>query len=105
MKLRIDNNLMVDEFFTNTLLLGIVAPIEQYRFCWHLNQILNFDFRINNQIEIQLNKKARKYFFAPAPGLARLRRQAFRLAIIVAGRRHLHPFPLPSRQSERRAPP
>ena len=45
-------------------LLGIVAPIEQYRFCWHLNQLLNFDFRINNKIEIQLNKKDRKYFFS-----------------------------------------
>jgi hypothetical protein len=63
MKLRIDNDIMVEEFFADTRLLGIVAPIEQYRFCWHLNQILNFDFRINNNIEIQLNKKARKYFF------------------------------------------
>ncbi len=63
MKLRIDNNVMVDEFFANTRLLGIVAPIEHYRFCWHLNQMLNFNFRINNHIEIQLNKKARKYFF------------------------------------------
>lgn len=63
MKLRIDNNVMVDEFFANTRLLGIVAPIEHYRFCWHLNQMLNFNFRINNNIEIQLNKKARKYFF------------------------------------------
>jgi hypothetical protein len=63
MKLRIDNDVMVEEFFADTRLLGIVAPIEQYRFCWHLNQILNFDFRINNNIEIQLNKKARKYFF------------------------------------------
>ncbi|MEP7251234.1 MAG: IPExxxVDY family protein [Ginsengibacter sp.] len=63
MKLRIDNNLMVDEFFANTRLLGIVAPVEQYRFCWHLNKILNFNFRINNNIEIQLNKKTRKYFF------------------------------------------
>ncbi len=63
MKLRIDNDLMVEEFFQGTRLLGIVAPIEQYRFCWHLNQMLNFDFRINNNIEIQLNKKARKYFF------------------------------------------
>ena len=61
MKLRIDNEVMVDEFFSDTRLLGIVAPIEQYRFCWHLNQTLNFDFRINNNIEIQLNKKARKY--------------------------------------------
>jgi len=63
MKLRIDNEVMVDEFFAETRLLGIVAPIEQYRFCWSLNQVLNFDFRINNNIEIQLNKKARKYFF------------------------------------------
>ena len=63
MKLRIDNDVMVEEFFADTRLLGIVAPIEQYRFCWHLNQMLNFDFRINNNIEIQLNKKARKYFF------------------------------------------
>ena len=63
MKLRIDNGLMVEEFFADTRLLGIVAPIEQYRFCWHLNQMLNFDFRINNSIEIQLNKKDRKYFF------------------------------------------
>ena len=63
MKLRIDNEVMFDDFFEDTRLLGIVAPIEQYRFCWHLNHILNFDFRINNSIEIQLNKKERKYFF------------------------------------------
>jgi hypothetical protein len=62
MKLQIDNNVMVEEFFADTRLLGIVAPIEQYRFCWHLNQMLNFNFRINNNIEIQLNKKERKYF-------------------------------------------
>lgn len=63
MKLRIDNEVMLSDFFEDTRLLGIVAPIEQYRFCWHLNQNLNFDFRINNNIEIQLNKKSRKYFF------------------------------------------
>ena len=63
MKLRIDNEAMLEEFFENTRLLGIVASIEQYRFCWHLNQLLNFDFRINNSIEIHLNKKTRNYFF------------------------------------------
>lgn len=63
MKLRIDNEMMLEEFFENTRLLGIVASLEQYRFCWHLNQVLNFDFRINNSIEIQLNKKMRNYFF------------------------------------------
>lgn len=63
MKLRIDNEAMLQEFFENTRLLGIVASIEQYRFCWHLNQLLNFDFRINNSLEIHLNKKSRHYFF------------------------------------------
>ncbi|MDE3213692.1 MAG: IPExxxVDY family protein, partial [Bacteroidota bacterium] len=61
MKLRIDNDLMAEDFFEDARLLGIVAPMEQYRFCWHLNQMLHFDFRINNQIEIQLYKKTRKY--------------------------------------------
>ncbi len=64
MKLKIDNDVMIEEFFSDTRLLGIVAPIEQYRFCWHLNQLLNFNFRINNNLEIQLNKKARKYFYS-----------------------------------------
>ena len=63
MKLRIDNEAMLEEFFENTRLLGIVASIEQYRFCWHMNQLLNFDFRINHSIEIHLNKKTRHYFF------------------------------------------
>lgn len=63
MKLRFDNEAMLEDFFENTRLLGIVASIEQYRFCWHLNQILNFDFRINNSIEIHLSKKTRNYFF------------------------------------------
>ena len=64
MKLKIDNDVLVDEFFQDTRLLGIVAPIKDYRFCWHLNQMLQFDFRINNSIEIQLNKRQRKYFFS-----------------------------------------
>jgi len=64
MKLKIDNEVLVEEFFENTRLLGIVAPLKDYRFCWHLNQMLQFDFRINNSLEIQLNKKNRNYFFS-----------------------------------------
>ncbi|MEO6453336.1 MAG: IPExxxVDY family protein [Ginsengibacter sp.] len=64
MKLRIDNNSLVDEFFQETRLLGIVAPMKDYQFCWHLNQMLQFNFRINNGLEIQLNKKQRNYFFS-----------------------------------------
>jgi hypothetical protein len=64
MKLKIDNQVLVAEFFQDTRLLGIVAPIKQYQFCWHLNQMLRFDFRVNNSIEIELNKKQRTYFFS-----------------------------------------
>jgi len=55
---------MVEEFFDGTRLLGIVAPIKSYQFCWLLNQHLQIDFRINHDIEILLEKKKRKYFFS-----------------------------------------
>ena len=63
-KLVLDNKELTDEFFEETRLLGVMAPVKDYQFCWFLNTILGMDFRINNDIEIQLNKKKRNYFFA-----------------------------------------
>lgn len=62
--MKIDNELIAQEFFEDALLLGIVAPIKDYQLSWQLNQILGFDFRINNAIEIQLTKRERTYFFS-----------------------------------------
>ena len=64
MKLKIDNETLAREFFEDSILLGIVAPVKDYQLCWQLNQLLGFDFRINNDFEIQLTKKERKYFFS-----------------------------------------
>ena len=64
MKLKIDNELLAEEFFEDTLLLGIMASLESHQFVWQVNQSLRFDFRINNEIEIQLTKKNRNYFFS-----------------------------------------
>ena len=64
MKLILDNKNLTEEFFEDTRLLGIMAPIKDYQLCWHLNSLLGMDFRINNDIEIQLTKKKRNYFFA-----------------------------------------
>jgi len=64
MKLKIDNETLAQEFFEDAALLGIVAPIKDYQFCWQLNQILGVNFRVNNDYEIQLAKKQRKYFFS-----------------------------------------
>lgn len=64
MKLKLDIDDLATDFFEDTRLLGIVAPVKDYLLCWQLNQMLRFDFRNNNDIEIQLTKKQRKYYFA-----------------------------------------
>lgn len=64
MKLKIDNDLLAEEFFENTHLLGIVAPVKNYQFIWHINQYLGYTFRLNSDIEIELRKKTRNYFFS-----------------------------------------
>lgn len=64
MKLVLDNKNLTDDFFEDTRLLGIMAPIKDYQLCWHLNNLMRMDFRINNDIEIQLSKRERNYFFA-----------------------------------------
>jgi len=64
MKLVLDPKDVTDAFFEETRLLGIMAPVKDYQFCWHLNYLMDLDFRINNEIEIQLTKRGRNYFFA-----------------------------------------
>ncbi len=63
MKLKLNVDDLSEDFFEDARLLGIVAPIKNYQFCWQLNRLFQFNFRINNDIEIQLTKKQRKYFF------------------------------------------
>ena len=63
-KLLLNTHDLTSEFFEETRLLGIMAPVKDYQFCWHLNSNMGMDFRINNDIEIQLNKKNRTYFFS-----------------------------------------
>ena len=64
MKFKLDIEGMEEDFFEDTRLLGIVAPVKDYQLCWQLNHLFRFKFRINNNIEIQLTKKRRHYFFS-----------------------------------------
>lgn len=64
MKLRIDNTETVDTFFEDIRVIGIVAPIKNYHFCWLVNQSLRYDFRLCHDLEIQLEKRRRKYYFS-----------------------------------------
>lgn len=63
-KLILDTEQLTEEFFGDTRLLGIMAPVKDYQFCWHLNNTIGLNFRSNNDLEIQLTKKKRNYFFA-----------------------------------------
>src|SRR6266496_485117 len=63
-KLVLNTKELTDDFFEQTRLLGIMMSVKDYQLCWHLNSIMGMDFRINNEIEIQLTKKKRNYFFA-----------------------------------------
>jgi hypothetical protein len=63
-KLLLNTKELTDDFFEDTRLLGIMAPVKDYQFCWWLNSIMGLDFRLNNDIEIQLTKQKRNYFFA-----------------------------------------
>jgi hypothetical protein len=64
MKLKLDLDELAEDFFRESRLVGIVAPIKDYQLCWQLNQLLTIDFRNNNDIEIQLKRKKRDYYFA-----------------------------------------
>jgi hypothetical protein len=63
-KLLLNTKELTDDFFEEARLLGIMAPVKDYQFCWQLNTSMGMDFRINNDIEIQLTKRKRNYFFA-----------------------------------------
>lgn len=63
MKLTLNIQELTDDFFTDTMLLGIMAAAKSYRFCWQLNSTLGFNFRLNTDIDIHVQKKGRHYFF------------------------------------------
>jgi len=63
LKYRLDSSSVTDVFFEETSLLGIIAPIKNYQFCWLLNNLLDFNFKLNPELMITLKRKNRDYFF------------------------------------------
>ena len=63
-KLVLDNKELTEGFFDDTRLLGIMAPVKDYQFCWHINNSTGRTFRLNHDIEIKLIKRKRNYFFS-----------------------------------------
>lgn len=59
----LDTSDSYEEFFEDCCLIGLVTSVKSYKFCLQVNKLLNFDFRLNTDIEIALNKKNRNYYF------------------------------------------
>lgn len=63
MKLTLDNEEMVEEFFEQTYCLGVVAAVKPYHFCWLMNHYLGMDFRACTEDDVQLIRSERSYRF------------------------------------------
>lgn len=53
-----------EDFFEDTRLLGIMAPLKSYQLCLQLNGLLGYQFRLNTDIDIHVRKKERNYHFS-----------------------------------------
>lgn len=62
-RLRIDDEQMVEDFFADTRLISIVAPIKDYSFIWSINYFLGYSFKNASDAVLQYSKKGRQYFF------------------------------------------
>ncbi|MGE7773511.1 IPExxxVDY family protein [Chitinophaga sp. NPDC101104] len=63
LKLKLDQDALVEDFFEDTWLAGIISQAKDYQLIWQLNKQLGFDFRVNNTLEINLAKNRRSFFF------------------------------------------
>ncbi|RPD40406.1 IPExxxVDY family protein [Chitinophaga barathri] len=63
LKLKLDQEQLVEDFFEDTWLAGIVSQARDYQVCWQINKQLGFDLRVNNSLEINLTKNRRSYYF------------------------------------------
>ncbi|WP_217602771.1 IPExxxVDY family protein [Chitinophaga sp. GbtcB8] len=63
LKLKLDQDQLVEDFFDCTHLVGIVSAARDYQLCWQLNNQLFYHFRVNNSLEIKLTKHQRAFYF------------------------------------------
>jgi hypothetical protein len=59
MKLKLDEDSSVENFFEGTKILGIVSTLKNYTFCWHIQQEINIFFgtTFDNKIALENNKR------------------------------------------------
>ncbi|HVI44549.1 MAG TPA: IPExxxVDY family protein [Chitinophaga sp.] len=63
LKLKLDQEQLVEDFFESTYLIGIASSARDYQLCWQINRHMHTNFRVNNNLEITLSKKNRLFHF------------------------------------------
>lgn len=61
---KLDQEQLVEDFYEDTYLAGIISPARDYQVCRQVNQFLGYDFRVNNSLEIKLTKPGRSFYFS-----------------------------------------
>ncbi len=62
-KLKLISDPAFEDFFKGAFLLGIISSQKQYQLCWQINRALNFNFRLNSELEALIRKKEKHCFF------------------------------------------
>ena len=62
-KMKLDSASLMGDFFDSTQIIGILSHLKDYQLCWHINHALNFDFRVNNDLEIYWMKNRKRIGF------------------------------------------
>lgn len=62
-KLVLDMDEMTESFYADSVVLGIMTSLKDYRFCWQVNQLTLQNFKANNDLEIRRRRKGRDYVF------------------------------------------
>jgi hypothetical protein len=63
LKLKLDQDQLLEDFFDATHLVGIMSSAHDYQLCWQINQVIGYNFRVNNSLEINLTKNQRAFYF------------------------------------------
>jgi hypothetical protein len=63
LRLKLDQDQLIEDFFESTHLVGVVSSARDYQLCWQINRQLYYNFRVNNSLEITLSKHQRAFYF------------------------------------------
>jgi hypothetical protein len=62
-KLTLNTNIIVESFFEDAHLFGIVSTIKDYKLCWYINKQLGYNFRLCTDINVCITRSNRQYEF------------------------------------------